>query len=315
MTRMIRGLLFSLLLSRPVLGFDVELFWENLDAETLIVRGFTDPETCYERLLKADVNQDYQLSQEEFITYVQLSGPDDFISDIDEFKDLPLAFQSTFVALSCMCPDSSKTTCCDDQVGISGADGDPDRSEHNDLFLICSLTRIAVDRVLTSITPSAAPTEAGDPTASPTQATLAPAPSPTLAPAPLPTGDPSPLPTGAPSPLPTLEPTVTPSPSPLEGLDPTASPSPTETPQPTANPEPVPAVTIDYRVGVDGGVYGEEYNDELIGAMDALASEILALGGRRLYLRTSRRLQSVVLPTLIDNFLQDGTYKLFYSLE
>jgi hypothetical protein len=279
-------------------------------------------------LLQADVNQDYQLSHEDFITYVKLSGPDDFISDIDEFTDLPLAFQSTFVALSCMCPDSSKTTCCDDQVGISGADGNPDRSEANDLFLICSLTRIAVDRVLTSITPSAAPTEAGDPTASPTKATLAPtlapspsptlapSPPPTLAPSPLPTGDPtgdpSPPPTQAPSPLPTLEPTVAPSPS--EGLDPTVSPSPTETPRPTSNPEPIPAVTIDYRVGVDGGDFGEEYNDELIGAMDALAPEILAVGGRRLYIRTSRRLQSVVLPTLIDEFLQDGTY-ISYSLE
>lgn len=349
MTRLLRSLLVCLLLARSVWGsINTQVFWENVDADVLVVRGFTDPDVCNQRLLQADDNEDFQLDQEEFMEFAKLSGPNDFMSDIDEYQDLPLAFRTTFVALSCLCSDSAKTNCCNDQVDISGADGDADMREANDLFLICSLTRIAVDRILASITPSASPTEAGDPTASPTEATdspttLAPTPLPTAVPSPAPTMKPSPgptigptpsptlgpsrLPTIAPTPLPTLHgsslptsqpspfptlaisslptalPTLTASASPSEPLDPTTSPSPTEAP--------VPAVTlaVDYRVGVSDGVFGAEYSDELIGAMDALAPEVLSLGGRRLHLR-SRRLQSVVLPTSIDSFSEDGTYNL-----
>jgi len=56
---------------------------------------------------------------------------------------------------------------------------------------------------------------------------------------------------------------------------------------------------------VTGGAYTEEYDSLLVSAMDSLAPEILVttLGERRVLRR--RRLQSVTLPTQIDEYLQD----------
>lgn len=307
----------------------VEEFLTQLNPETVTIAAFTD-DSCYKNMLEVDVDENYKLDKDEYVEFVKLMGPENFLSGVSDFPDLPLPLQSTFYPLSCLCPDSAKTNCCDNTIEIFGADeANPDQATKNDLYLICSLTRLAINRYLSSLDPTMSPTEAP-------QATPKPTPIPTPSPTPLPTAPPTPSPTSFPTPLPTPKPFAepTPSPTPLPTPGPTPSPTPFPTPGPTPSPTPFPTpgptpspvvtptqapsespddntytVYLQYRVGVRGGTYEEEYNAELIAAMNSLAPVILSdiLGDRRLgQLRRRRRLKSILLPTAIPIFLQDG---------
>jgi hypothetical protein len=250
----IKVLILSLWCFYGVSAFDVDRFWEQLDRNSLMLRSFTDTDACYDNLVVADKDEDMRLTRDEYATFTKLTGPEGFLANVDDWEDLPLPFQSTFLALSCLCPDSPKTDCCNDEININGVGGGPTKTEENDLFLICALTRVAVASIVDTV-PSAPPTKEPPP------------------------------------------------------VDTVPSAPPTKEPPPVG---PTNSVSIEYRVGVTGGVYGEEYNNELIGAMDALVPEVLTEtleGRRRMSSNLRRRLQSVALPTSIDSYLSDGTYR------
>ena len=100
-------------------------------------------------------------------------------------------------------------------------------------------------------------------------------------------------PTGVP--IVTPEPSALPSPAPIddESLPPTRTPVDDSTIQEE--------VVVTYRIGIkDNGVVFEDYDEELISAMDSLAPTVL-LDVRRRQLRVGRRLQSVFLPTSIKD--------------
>ena len=287
----------------------VEEFLTQLNPEIATIAAFAD-DSCYENMLEVDVDENYKLDKDEYVEFVKLMGPENFLSGVDDFPDLPLPFQSTFYPLSCLCPDSAKNNCCDNMIEIFGADeANPDHATKNDLYLICSLTRLAINRYLSSLDPTMSPTEAPQATPKPTPI---PTPSPTPLPTPKPTAPPTPSPTPFPTPLPTPKPFAEPTPSPTPF--PTPGPTPTPVVTPTRAPSESPddntyTVYLQYRVGVRGGTYEEEYNAELIAAMNSLAPVILSdiLGDRRLgQLRRRRRLESILLPTAIPIFLQDG---------
>ena len=77
-------------------------------------------------------------------------------------------------------------------------------------------------------------------------------------------------------------------------------------------------IDLEYKVAVRGGPYlADEYNTQLVDAMDALAPEVLLsiLGDRRLgTLRRRRRLESVMLPTSVEA-TQEGMFLLSFSLK
>ncbi|CAJ1941329.1 unnamed protein product [Cylindrotheca closterium] len=341
--------------------FNVYLLLQAMSQESSLLKSaFADSQSCFDNLISADSDSSYQLTRREYVQFMRSSGPPGFLMDVASFEDMPLALQSTFNALSCLCPDSSRTNCCNDLLDINGAGGDADQAEENELFLVCSLTRVAINYVANTEGPTAAPTFL-EPSPAPTfvpssaptrQPSMAPSNSPTVSPSArpsssptvVPSARPSSSPTMVPSTSPTISPSVTPSLSPTITASnvPTATPSvlPTETasgvpttepsstpslapsmpPEPTASAAPsgtasesptgLPIIetSIEYRVGVQDGVYTPEFDSILVDAMDSLAPEILVatLGERRRVLRQRRRkLQSVALPTRIDEYLQD----------
>lgn len=275
------------------------------------VIGFVDPEVCYPALEGADANGDGIVDADEYVTFCKSMGPEGFLEGITTFEELPLQLKSNFNVLVCLCQtDPADESCCvGDGVGIStdGArEGEiPSPAEQSYLFIVCSLTGSAIERILTSIPPSAAPTAA--PTGAPTNSTAAPtaaSASPTATVTASPSDSPSIPPTMSPveptttSPSPTLAPVTTaPTPQPTTAA-PTASPGPTSVPVTVEE-----TVTTVYQIGVENGATQDVYEPQLVDAMDSLAPEVLANvldSFRRRLSSKHRQLQSVGLPTRID---------------
>ena len=286
------------------------------------VIGFVDPAVCYPALSNADTDGDDMVSAEEYVSFVQDMGPDNFLSDVSTFDDLPTVLQSNFLALACLCQtDPDDDSCCIGGNAGLKADGsssgeEPSAAEESYLFLVCSLTSNSIDRVLMSVPPTVAPTQEPTvalttaPTSSPTAAlTMAPTSSPTVdlttAPTIALTDTPTISQTAAPTTIsqtaapttlaPTREPGV---PTVAPTLVPTATPT---TAGPTTTPIPVQVpVDVTYEIGVRLGGESEVYLSELVGAMDSLAPAVLSdvlEDLRRRLLRGGRRLQSLTFPT------------------
>ncbi|KAL3933235.1 MAG: hypothetical protein SGBAC_010482 [Bacillariaceae sp.] len=298
-----------------------------MSQESILRSNFEDPQTCFDRLLSSDADSSYQLDRQEFIQFARLSGPPGFLQGVEQFEDMPLTLKSTFNALSCLCPGSSKTNCCNDLLNINGAGGDADEGEENELFLVCSLSRVAIDYVAGTDAPTIAPTVTIQPSPAPTisasgvptvSPTMSPSKSPTVSPSVKPSASPTTTASDVPTTLPSATPTETASgvptlePSPAPSLAPTTPPEPSASAAPSATaseaPTGLPAIeeSIEYRVGVKDGVYDSEAFDSLlVRAMDSLAPEVLvATLGERRVLRRRRRLQSVT-STQVDEYLQD----------
>ena len=296
------------------------------------VIGFVDPAVCYPALSNADTDGDDMVSAEEYVSFVQDMGPDNFLSDVSIFDDLPTVLQSNFLALACLCQtDPDDDSCCIGgnaglKVDGSSSGEDPSAAEESYLFLVCSLTSNSIDRVLMSVPPTVAPTQEPTvalttaPTSSPTAAlTMAPTSSPTVdlttAPTIALTDTPTISQTAAPTTIsqtaapttlaPTREPGV---PTVAPTLAPTATPT---TAGPTTTPIPVQVpVDVTYEIGVRLGGESEVYLSELVGAMDSLAPAVLSdvlEDLRRRLLRGGRRLQSLTFPTTAGIVKEIGT--------
>jgi hypothetical protein len=274
----------------------------NIDERSLLVDGFVDTDACYAALEEAATSDtdpdtaDRGLTRDEYAFFVQGLGPEGIFDGRDTFASLPLVIRSNFNVLACFCTQTkgARDDCCEGDnaviqtLGAFAADTPAETTAQQAyLFLVCSLTSLAIDRVLESQPPSAFPTAAPSvsPTASPTAA---------------PSVSPTPGPTAAPSISPTVSPTLSPGPTATPSVSPTASPTP---------PGVIDlVVTASYDIIVFGG--GDDSDiatpeTELIAAMDSLAPEVLlgAAGDRnrnRKLLRSGRRLQAIQLPTSID---------------
>eukprot|EP00529_Nitzschia_sp_RCC80_P007708 CAMPEP_0113503172 /NCGR_PEP_ID=MMETSP0014_2-20120614/33999_1 /TAXON_ID=2857 /ORGANISM="Nitzschia sp." /LENGTH=1272 /DNA_ID=CAMNT_0000398115 /DNA_START=467 /DNA_END=4285 /DNA_ORIENTATION=+ /assembly_acc=CAM_ASM_000159 len=192
-----------------------------------------DLKFCYDALFLSDENQNYEVDQDEYITFLQIMGPPGFVPDAETFGDLPLILQSNFIILACLCMDAGPDPdpqCCSNNPHISnngtwpGQTPTPEQEQY--LYQVCFLTETSIGRLMESLTPSAEPTEAPRPDGG----TPIP-PTPTAGPPPE-TDTPSVSPTGAPV---TAEPTLSPTPPPTT-RQPSDQPSSIPTPLPTGSP-------------------------------------------------------------------------------
>ncbi len=321
--------------------------WQLQSRSLQQIVGFADPEVCYPALATADANDNGLVDADEYVTFVQGIGPAGFLEDITSFEDLPLQLQSNFNVIVCLCQsDPADDSCCvGEGVGImvdgARASDTPTAEQESYLFIVCSLTASAVQRVLQTVAPTASPSDSPSlplseapsaaPTISPTisvtdSPSAAPTEVPTVSPTVPPTGTPTALPTTTPTAAPTASPTTTPTVAPgvptaqptvapptvapgEPTAQPTTSPPPTQAPT-TAVPTQVPIeatiVTV-YRIRIRNRASRTIYEAQLIDAMDSLAPEVLASISSR---RRLRRLQSVEFPTVIDNFSPIGEYRI-----
>jgi hypothetical protein len=141
----------------------------------LVVEGFVDTDACYSAIELSVANKegDRRMDAESYVDFVKFFGPEGFLSDVEDFADLPLILQSNFNILACLCQKNSEDECCvGSNAGIetNGAFEDevPTQSEQSYLFLVCSLTSVTIDRVIQSSAPSSAPTITAEPTFGPT---------------------------------------------------------------------------------------------------------------------------------------------------
>ena len=137
---------------------------DGLMLPEVIVDGFVDVEACYDALAMADADNNDEISLNEYVTFLQKYGPKGFISHVTGFSGLPLVLTSNFNILSCLCKrEGLDDNCCIGQdAHLEAAGSKPNQFPNSDqtsyLFLVCSLTSIAIDRVLDSAPPSATPT-------------------------------------------------------------------------------------------------------------------------------------------------------------
>jgi hypothetical protein len=261
----------------------------------LVVDGFVDVEFCYAALDTADLNEDDEISIEEYVVFIQSLGPDGFVSFASQFSELPLVLTSNYNILACLCKrESLDDACCIGQnshLEASGSkpDQEPTAAESSYLFLICSLSSIAIDRVLDSKAPTEAPTS-DHPSQFPTM---------------FPSTTPS---TSAPSTFPSMGPTMSPT-------ERGATRSPTSTPttsSPTVDPVKEIVVKAIYQIGIYEGTVNNAYQDDLVSAMNFLLESDLSPdsepGRRRKLLRSSRDLQTPSLPSNINGVIPISKY-------
>ena len=207
----------------------------NFSRETLSVGDFVDTESCYSAIEESvDSDGDRRMDPEAYVDFVKAYGPDNILDDNITFEELPLLLVNNFYLLACLCKTEDEDDCCvGPKAGIdsNGAfSGDsPTEAEKVYLFLVCSQTNTAIDRLIQSL-------------------------------------------------------------------------SPTEVPIPTIQKD----VVVNYTIGVEtNDSTFEDYEEELISAMDSMAPTLLAEVRQR-QLRAGRNLQSVFLPTTIIDHTMIG---------
>ena len=194
---------------------------------------------CRSSLFQSDANSDGRIDRDEYASFANALSGGYFTASActtntkgDKIKrcafdDLPLALQSNFINLACLCERfqfGDGDCCVGDNAHISAAGAGPDEepTQQEALYLgtVCRETHTAVEEVRT-----AAPTDrpTGKPTAQPTE-------SPTKAPTSKPTAGPTDQPTVSPTAAPTKGPTARPTAG-ITGA-PTAAPTEAEAPTP-----------------------------------------------------------------------------------
>ena len=205
---------------------------------------------CRSSLFRSDADGDGRIDRDEYAAFANaLSGGYFTASACTTNKNsgrikrcafdlLPLALQSNFINLACLCErfqDGADDCCVGDNAHISaagaGPDEEPTQREALYLLTVCRETHTAVEEVRTEA-PTESPTEA--PTERPTE-------SPTKAPTSKPTASPTASPTAVPTKGPTEGPTRAPTARITDG--PTAGPTEAEAPAAPTIPAPTAAPT------------------------------------------------------------------------
>ncbi len=155
----------------------------DLSQASLSIGAFIDTEACYSAIEGSVANkvEDKRMDPESYVDFVNLYGPDELLDSPITFEELPLILVNNFYFLACMCGSETESECCvGSKAGIEtdGAlPGDtPTGDEKSYLYLVCAQTNIAIDRVIQSLAPSAAPVpvQSVTPTAAPVAPSAAP---------------------------------------------------------------------------------------------------------------------------------------------
>ncbi|VEU39096.1 unnamed protein product [Pseudo-nitzschia multistriata] len=134
---------------------------------SLSIGDFVDTEECFSAIKASASEKDgnQKMDPEEYVDFVKAYGPDGFLKNTTEFEELPLILTTNFYVLACLCDPDLTYDCVESCVGpntgietygMQSADNLSD-DEKSFLFLVCSQTSMSIDRVMQSISPSAAP--------------------------------------------------------------------------------------------------------------------------------------------------------------
>ena len=131
---------------------------------SLSIGTFIDTEVCYSAIAGSVANkdEDKRMDPESYVSFVNLYGPDNLLDSPITFEELPLILVNNFYFLACLCGSETEPECC---VGsnagietIGALPGDtPTDDEKSYLYVVCAQTSLAIDRVIQSLAPSAAP--------------------------------------------------------------------------------------------------------------------------------------------------------------
>ncbi|GKY99140.1 hypothetical protein MPSEU_000869500 [Mayamaea pseudoterrestris] len=255
-----------------------------------------DLQFCSSALEQSDANNDNEVDSDEYVTFSQLMNPTlDVISDIDNYRDMPLAFKAAFLRTACLCSlpdfggDEDALSCCFGTAAHLRA-----TTQRLYLYAACSYNLAAAETVRM---PSHAPTN---------EPTIAATSEPTTM---EPTVEPSMIPTTmAPSAAPTTNAVPTLAPSSVASQPstrPSPAASPSLSPAPTTTKSSVQTARVAYRIRIlDGQAlfrtnssFFDSYLNDLGAAMGLLAPQVVkdtfGDNGRRLYHGGKRRLNVV----------------------
>lgn len=142
----------------------MSLFWFAGIAEAQNVLA-QDTAKCFQNLMEADANGDFQLDHSEYVSFLRIYG----VPNIgDSYQDLPLVLQSTFYSISCICTTNGSETqsCCyglNPFIPIDGASTSQLPTQAQEVYLgkLCGLTDSAASQIiptdLVTETPSSSP--------------------------------------------------------------------------------------------------------------------------------------------------------------
>lgn len=188
--------------------------------------GFLD-ETCANALVEADADKDNRITGDEYVTMVQLMGPDGFLSGAESFEDLPIKLRTAFNLLACQC--EGEDCCLGDNAHISNEGiEDPNAEQAVYFFTVCFTTARTISQVLGTDAPTSSSFPTNSPSMKPSQESQAPSSTPSVSP--------SDSPSDSPSLTPSILPTLTPS---IQGSD---VPSSTPSRQPSEKPSSTPSI-------------------------------------------------------------------------
>mmetsp|Transcript_11925 Transcript_11925/g.17500 ORF Transcript_11925/g.17500 Transcript_11925/m.17500 type:complete len:1152 (+) Transcript_11925:262-3717(+) len=196
--------------------------------------GLLDTDTCKGALVEADADNDNRITGDEYVTMVQLMGPDGFLSEAESFEDLPLKLKVAFNLLACQCEG---VDCClgnNAHISNEGID-DPTPEQSIYFFTVCLTTGRTINNVLGTGAPTTSPFPSISPSMKPSLAptstpSVNPSHSPSFSPSDSPSDSPSLTPSIELSDLPTSSPSIEPSSSPSIKLSDVPSPLPSITP-------------------------------------------------------------------------------------
>lgn len=244
------------------------------------VGDFVDTDPCYAALFDADTPPpDRKLEGDEYVKVIQALGPPGFLEEAETFEDLPRIIRGAFNLLACLCsvgPDDGDC-CTGGNAHISnegtGPGETPTPEQEVYLFSVCLTTTRAIEQTLGTVAPTPSPSgvptvEASeDPTSAPV--TEAPVTSAPVSDAPVSDAPVTPAPN---TDAPVSDAPVVPTDAPV-----TEAPSAPTTPAPvTSAPSNLDfPVEAPYQVAFRDGEPGNYVND-LVGAMDILAGEVVA---------------------------------------
>jgi hypothetical protein len=246
-----------------------------------------DIQQCYFNLAISDTDRDGRIDSEEYVKFVKLEGPSEFLVGITSFIDLPLPLQSNFYTLACLCTESSSdggNECClgsNAHLDTTGAVPGDTATEEQAAYLefVCRFTASAINVVLEeekTPTPTTAPVPNQTPTILPT--TEEPSSFPTNNSTDTMSPSPSFRPSSSLAPDPTMEPTMEPTIGSTEEPTFTApkTDSPTVAPS-SVVPVPIIVRTV-YNIIVPNGLVEDipqsSYTPDLISAMNVVSQDV-----------------------------------------
>ena len=153
----------------------------NFSRTSLEVGDFVDSEACYSAIEDSviDKDGDRRMDPEAYVDFVIAYGPTNLLEDTVTFEELPLLLINNFYLLACLCKTEDEDQCCVgpkagiETTGVFSGDT-PTDAEQSYLFLVCSQTSTAIDRVIQSMPPSEVPIKTLGPSVPPTMSPIVP---------------------------------------------------------------------------------------------------------------------------------------------